>query len=100
MHDTIHEVTFYLIYLFMDSYYGIWHVLVLLFILFLRKATSGPEKFLQQITIEISIPNEPTPTVQDPSKCVYCDPKLVLSIQQSPTGHYVTHHSFHLVAAY
>ena len=33
--------------------------------------------------IEISLPNEATPSFRDPSKSAYCDPELVLSIQRS-----------------
>ena len=49
------------------------------------EAISNPQKFLWQITIQISIPNERTPHSRDPSKSAYCDPELVSSIQQSPT---------------
>jgi len=65
----------------MYSYYGIWHPLVLLFVLFLRKAISNREKILQRIMIQIGIPNELTPLFRGPSESAYCNPELVLSTQ-------------------
>jgi len=60
--------------------YGICHLLVFPFILFLRKAISDPEKFLWRINIQISIPNELNPSFRDPTRSAYCNPELVLSI--------------------